>query len=250
MSAPPWTQARYLVIDTETTGLVPETDRVVELAAHSVDLATGTITPVFDQLINPGRPIPPEASAIHHLVDRDVAGAPSMERVWADFAPVLARHDALVAHNAAFDRGFLPPTIQPWICTLRLARHLWPEAPKHTNQVLRYWLGLAVEAPHPHRALDDTRVTAAVFQHLVPVLARTVSLHTPQEVARWADQPIAFPTVPLGRYKGEPWTAVPADYLRWALKNWEDADLLWNVRHALAPTPLSPTRAPTLLPER
>jgi len=74
-----------------------------------VDLAAGTITPVFDQLINPGQPIPPGASVIHHLVERDMAGAPSMERVWADFAPVLARHDALVAHNAAFDRGFLPP---------------------------------------------------------------------------------------------------------------------------------------------
>lgn len=108
-----WTQGRYLVLDTETTGLIPETDRVVELAAHSVDLATGTVTSVFDQLINPGRPIPPEASAIHHLVDRDVAGALSMEQVWADFAPLLAQHDAVVAHHARFDRACLPPTTPP-----------------------------------------------------------------------------------------------------------------------------------------
>ena len=241
-----WTQGRYLIIDTETTGLVAETDRVVELAAHSVDLATGTVTPVFDQLINPGRPIPPEASAIHHLVDADVASAPPMEQVWADFAPVLAQHDALVAHNAHFDRGFLPPTAEPWICTLRLARHLWPEAPQHTNQVLRYWLGLQVDAPHPHRALDDTRVTAALFQALAPALARTVQLSTPDDVERWAERLIAFPKVPLGKYKDESWTAVPADYLRWALKNWEDPDLLWNVRRALAPTLPSRTPTPTL----
>lgn len=240
-----WTQGRYLVLDTETTGLIPETDRVVELAAHSVDLATGAVTPVFDQLINPGRPIPPEASAIHHLVDRDVAGAPSMEQVWADFAPLLAQHDAIVAHNARFDRGFLPATDQPWICTLRLARHLWPEAPRHSNQVLRYWLHLEVDAPAPHRAADDTRVTAALFQALAPVLARTVSLTTPTDVEQWAERPVAFLTVPLGKYKDQPWTAVPADYLRWALKTWEDPDLLWNVRHALGPTPPSRTPTPT-----
>ena len=230
-----WTQGRYLILDTETTGLIPETDRVVELATHSVDLAAGTVTPVFDQLIHPGRPIPPEASAIHHLVDRDVTNAPPIEQVWAAFAPILAQHDAVVAHNARFDRAFLPPTTPPWICTLRLARHLWPEAPKHTNQVLRYWLGLEVDAPHPHRALDDTRVTAALFQALVPVLARTVSLTTPAEVEAWAERPVALLTVPLGKYKGQSWTAVPADYLRWAAKTWEDPDLLWNVHHALGP---------------
>ena len=245
MSAPSWTRGRYLILDTETTGLDATTDRVVELSAHSVDLATGTVIPVFDQLINPGRPIPPEASAIHHLVDADVAHAPPMEQVWAAFAPVLAQHDAVVAHNAHFDRGFLPPTAAPWICTLRLARHLWPEAPKHTNQVLRYWLGLQVEAQHPHRALDDTRVTAALFQAIVPVLARAAALATPADVEQWAERPIAFPTVPLGKHKGQPWVAVPADYLRWALKNWEDPDLLWNVQHALALTHRSPIPDPS-----
>lgn len=203
MSASSWTRGHYLILDTETTGLDATTDRVVELSAHSVDLATGTVTPVFDQLINPGRHIPPEASAIHHLVDADVAHAPPMEQVWATFAPVLAQHDAVVAHNAHFDRGFLPPTADPWICTLRLARHLWPEAPKHTNQVLRYWLGLQVDAPHPHRALDDTRVTAALFQALVPVLARTVQLSTPDDVERWAERPITFPKVPLWQVQGQ-----------------------------------------------
>ena len=232
-----WTQGRYLVLDTETTGLIPETDRVVELAAHSVDLATGAVTPVFDQLINPGRPIPPEASAIHHLVDRDVAGAPSMEQVWADFAPLLAQHDAIVAHNARFDRGFLPPTAEPWICTLRLARHLWPEAPRHSNQVLRYWLHLEVDAPAPHRAADDTRVTAAILQAALPLLQAYPTLQTPAQVAAWADRPTLMTTVPLGKYKGHAWDTVPADYLRWALKNWEDGDLQWNVRRALAPAP-------------
>lgn len=230
----PWTRARYLILDTETTGLKPEENhRVVELAAHSVDLVTGTVTRVFDQLVHPERPIPPEASAIHHLVDADVAHAPPLEVVWADFVPILAQHDAIVAHHAAFDRAFLPATALPWICTLRLARHLWPDAPRHTNQVLRYWLGLAVDAPHPHRAADDTRVTAALFQTMVPLLTGLPDLRTPPDLAAWAERPIVMPTVPLGQYKDKPWEAVPADYLRWALTKWEDPDLRWNVRRAL-----------------
>lgn len=230
----PWTTARYLVLDTETTGLDPaQGDRVVELAAHTVDLATGTVTPVFDQRINPGRPIPPEASAIHHLVDADVADAPPLAVVWAAFAPLLAHHDAIVAHHAAFDRAFLPPTDRPWICTLRLARHLWPDAPRHSNQVLRYWLGLTVDAPHPHRALDDTRVTAALFQAIVPVLTQAAALQTPADVAAWADRPILVPRVPFGQYRGARWDTVPPDYLRWAAAHWEDPDLRATVQQAL-----------------
>lgn len=233
-----WNVGRYLVIDTETTGLHPEAgDRVVEIAAHAVDLATGTVTPVLHHLVNPGIAIPPEASAIHHLVDADVADAPPLAAVWNALGPHWDKYDALVAHNAAFDRAFLPAVPLPWICTLRLARHLWPAAPAHSNQVLRYWRGLTVAAPHPHRALDDTRVTAALFQSMVPELTAISDLHTAGDVAAWANRPIALPTVPLGQYRGQPWSTVPASYLRWAAEHWtDDADLRWTVRQALAQT--------------
>jgi hypothetical protein len=149
-----WRQARYLVLDTETTGLDPAVDRIVELAASLVDVAAGTVTPVFDERVNPGRPIPPEASAIHHLRDRDVAHAAPWEEVWARFQATVPAHDALLAHNAPFDHAFCAPDTPAWLDSLRAARHLWPEAPRHTNQVLRYWLDLEVDAarrPRPHR---------------------------------------------------------------------------------------------------
>lgn len=148
--------ARYLVLDTETTGLDPENDRVVEIAATLV--APEGVSVVVDQLVHPRRSIPPNAIAVHHITDSMVASSPTLEEVWATHVlPLLSTVDGIVAHNAAFDRPFLPPTDKPWICTLRLARHMWPEAPGHSNQVLRYWLGLDVDAPRDSCLMDSTR---------------------------------------------------------------------------------------------
>ena len=64
------------VIDIETTGTDPETDAAIEIA--SVVLAEGTITNQVSTLVRPGIPIPPEASAAHHHIDEDLAGAPPL----------------------------------------------------------------------------------------------------------------------------------------------------------------------------
>lgn len=227
-----WRQARYLVLDTETTGLDPAVDRIVELAASLVDIPAGTITPVFDERVNPGRPIPPEASAIHHLRDRDVAHAAPWEEVWARFRATVPAHDALLAHNAPFDHAFCAPESPAWLDSLRAARHLWPEAPRHTNQVLRYWLDLEVDAPHPHRAADDTQVTGAIWQRLVATLAVRPDAPAPslEALAAWIAAPLDLTTVPFGKYKGQPFTVLPPDYIRWGLANIEDPDVVNQLR--------------------
>lgn len=69
----------------------------------------------------------------------------------------------IVAHNAQFDRSMIPETGRPWICSYRPARHLWPDAQGHSNQVLRYWLDLRVDAQAAHSAAGDTLVTGNVF---------------------------------------------------------------------------------------
>jgi exodeoxyribonuclease X len=63
------------VIDIETTGTDPEQDAVIEIASVDV-LADGTIANRQSTLVRPGIPVPPEASAVHHLIDEDLAGAP------------------------------------------------------------------------------------------------------------------------------------------------------------------------------
>jgi Exonuclease len=63
------------VVDIETTGTDPESDAVIEIASVDV-LADGSITNRLSTLVRPGMPVPPEASAVHHLIDEDLAGAP------------------------------------------------------------------------------------------------------------------------------------------------------------------------------
>jgi exodeoxyribonuclease X len=235
-----WRSARYLVLDTETTGLDPVTDRVVEVAATWVDASRPEpSTPCFQSLVNPERSIPPEASAIHHLTAADVAGAPVLNALVPALRDLAAHADVLVAHHAAFDRVFLPDLGRPWFCTLRAARHLWPRAPRHSNQVLRYWIPLTVTAPQPHRAADDTVVTAALLRHLLglPELDRLVPGSGTGDLVAWADTPIRLSAFPFGKYKGVPLSRVPRSYVEWALATLHDmdADLAWTLRQALVP---------------
>ena len=68
------------IIDIETTGTDPANDTIIEIA--SVDLLRdGTITNRMSTLVRPGIPVPPESSAVHHLIDADVADAPHLDEV-------------------------------------------------------------------------------------------------------------------------------------------------------------------------
>ncbi len=72
--------SRAIFYDTETTGIQPANDRVIEIAAY--DPLDGR---QFVQLVNPGRPIPAEATAIHHITNEMVAEAPSFAEVADQF---------------------------------------------------------------------------------------------------------------------------------------------------------------------
>src|ERR671913_334607 len=70
--------AHFRIVDLETTGTTPN-DAVVEIAA--VDLLGEQIIPVGSDLVRPPIPIPPEASAVHHITDDDVSGSPTLEEL-------------------------------------------------------------------------------------------------------------------------------------------------------------------------
>jgi len=155
-------QARFLVLDTETTGLDPLSDAIVSVAAVAVDYGSKTVEPLLNQLVNPGREIPPEVSAIHHIQDKDVKGSPAWEETVKPIVfALMDGFDVIVAHNASFDSGFIPYKT-PWLCTKRLAERVWPEAPNHKNQTLRYWLKIDVKGT-AHDASDDATVTGHIL---------------------------------------------------------------------------------------
>jgi len=155
---------RYCIVDVETTGFGPVTDRIVELACVLID--GDRVVDRWGTLVNPGMGIPKEATAVHGITDCMVAGAPD-----AAFALRKARRVSdgrvLAAHCAHFDLSFLGPAIGgEAVCTMRLARALFPEAPNHKNQTLRHYLGIdriAGEHLEAHRALSDALVTAYVL---------------------------------------------------------------------------------------
>lgn len=219
------------VIDTETTGFDPTCNSIVELA---VVLLTedGTILKSFSSLVKPAHPISYEAMAVHHLTESMVADAPSLTEVLL-LASTLVDQDPnyFVAHYAQFDSQFLP-WLSPWICTARLACHLWPEAPAHSNGVLRYWLpGLNDEIwpppDIPHRAGSDALVTAHI-------LRRMLQLHPIEYLLELSPKPIFFKTVKFGMYRGKPWEEVPSKYLQWMLRQTDfDPDTRATVRYHL-----------------
>lgn len=165
---------RYAVIDVETTGFSPTSDRVVEAACVIVEHRT--IVRTWSSLVNPGRPIPDYATRVHGITDADVAAAPPFQRVQRELFR-LSEGATIVAHNASFDLSFLPLLAPlPSLCTLKLARQRFPNAPNHKNQTLRDYLKIddllrtlsrhpePVEGPlTPHRALADALVTAGIL---------------------------------------------------------------------------------------
>lgn len=105
------------VIDTETCDLQ---GGIVEVA--SVDVIDGKIVNPMSHLVRPDRPISAQAMAIHRITESMVADKPWIEEI----IPLYHGSQWYVAHNASFDRRVLPEMPGEWICTMKLARRLWP----------------------------------------------------------------------------------------------------------------------------
>jgi len=154
----------YVAFDLETTGLVAQVDRVVEIAAVRFT-ASGESIDRFEQLVNPERLMSPAAQAVHGISDADLAGVPVARDVLPRFLAFLGdpHTTAMVAHNASFDAGFLgselnragyQPPRHRIFDTLALARRRHPELPSHRLSSLAVHWGL--ETGQMHRALADS----------------------------------------------------------------------------------------------
>jgi exodeoxyribonuclease X len=231
--------AIFVVIDTETTGLDPKVDQLVEIAA--VATTATRVLGMWSTLVNPGILIPPEISAIHGIVDADVAGAPNREAAYALLAEFLNRHlvdsdNVLAAHNAEFDRAFIQQAEDPspWLCTRRLAQHLWPDYPAYKNQSLRFRRQLQVDTygVEAHRALGDALVTGALLRdEIASEEFRATGIELVDQAIAHAQSPIIFKTWPFGQYRGQPINVAPRSYVDWALNKM--ADLSPDMRYTL-----------------
>ncbi len=261
-----------LVIDTETTGFDPQTDRVVEFAATRVRVDGHALLPdaIFTSLVKPGIPIPPKTSAIHHITDRDVENAPDLTAVLASFAAWLAERDwtprVFVGQNVGFDRGFLKALedMYPqaaWACTLQIARRLWPLSESHSNQNLRYELDLqapvemAVAAggrDSPHSAGSDTIVTACLLNREVQILRERYGdkIRGLNDLITWANTPVRQEIVTTGYDKGKRYVDMTDKQLDWLLENAKgDIDIPYTIEQIRADRAAGrlPAREPQIL---
>lgn len=166
-------EGTYVVVDLETTGLDPLVEGILEIAA--VRLEGDRVVGTWQTLVNPGTGVEiSEASrAIHGISPEMVLDAPGVPEALAAFEAFLG--DApLVAHNAAFDVGFLnrarqvlgrPPLPNPALDTLEMAREVFPEQRSHKLEALCRLLGH--EATSFHRAAADAAHLAAIFPRLL-----------------------------------------------------------------------------------
>lgn len=236
---------RIRIIDLETTGFAPPDHAPCEvgfadLVSTRTDLAGAPAGWIVDDyvasLCHPGRLIPPESSAIHHIVDADVTRAiPWLDVLWQYLPPGVSGADLFAAHNAAFERQWVTDELtggKPWICTYKCALRLWPEAPAHSNQALRYWLGLDVLrhiADNAHRAGPDAMVTA----HMLRRMLETPGVTFDQLVA-WTAEPALLVKCHIGSWRGTRWADIDdASFLRWILARDFSEDVLHTARHHL-----------------
>jgi DNA polymerase-3 subunit epsilon len=167
----------YTVFDTETTGLEPSAgDEIISIGA--VRIVNGRVLKqeVFEQLINPRRPIRRESTAVHGIEARQLVNEPPIEQVLPRFHR-FCEETVLVAHNAAFDMRFLelkePATgvrfHQPVLDTLLLSAVVHPSLDDHNLDTIAERVGVRVIGRHT--ALGDALLTGEVFIRLLPLLA-------------------------------------------------------------------------------
>ena len=161
----------YVVFDLETTGISCTTDEVVEISA--VKVQNGEVVDEFTTLVNPGRPIPYNASEVNGITDDMVANSPFFEEALSEFL-TFAGDAVLVGHNIhTFDMKFLYRDAErfwgetignDYIDTLQIARAYLPKLSRYRLVDLADYYGIDVEGAH--RALNDCRMNQLVFELL------------------------------------------------------------------------------------
>ena len=223
---PKLTEVKFMVLDTETTGADPSKDKPIELAY--VEVINFHIAYPKSWFIDPLTSIPPEASAIHHLTDEDIKGAKTFDQLWPEVEPDL-KNQVIVAHNAQFDISMLPPLKDnPVVCTLRLARHLWPKGTvnergfplvNHQQQTIRYWLGLKIDTMGlaAHRAAADILVTAELLNAQLRLYLECGGEDDLDALIEFINTPIETKALSFGKHANEPLHKVPSGYLEYLL---------------------------------
>lgn len=160
----------YCIIDIETTGGAARNERITEIAIVVHD--GQRVTDTFSTLINPERSIPWNITRITGITDEMVADAPRFFEVARQIVQ-MTEGKIFVAHNVTFDYNFVREEFarlgfdfsRKQLCTVRLARKVFPGLPSYSLSNLKSHFG--IHAERSHRALDDTLATTRLFEMIL-----------------------------------------------------------------------------------
>jgi DNA polymerase III epsilon subunit len=186
-------EVTFTVYDTETTGLGPQKERIIEIAA--IKFQGTNVLAEKQWLIHPGRPIPAEATKVHHITDEAVRDKPGFKTVYPEFEQFI-RGSVVMAHNAHFDVGFVreeclrnglrpPPNLA--LDTLPMFRKWFPQVKRHNLDELGK--ALKVLPPDRHRAMADTLEAVLIFQKGI---GQQSAAYTFGDLLRDARKPLRF----------------------------------------------------------
>ena len=186
----------FVIIDLETTGGSPGINAITEIGAQKVQ--GGKVIGEFQTLVNPGVPLPPFITVLTGITEKMLLPAPSINEVFPQLREFRGSDSeaGLVAHNAAFDLGFLKaaasalgytfPKYQS-LDTVKIARQVLTK-----DEVRNYKLDtlsqfFKTETSPTHRALDDVRATVSVFHGLIERLG-SFGIFTLEELREFSNR--------------------------------------------------------------
>lgn len=222
------------VVDVETTDMAPPVGELLEIGwtdmVFDTETKESTIGAPQHRMYDVEHGIPFQTQAVHHIQPHHVAGLPLCTPEDIRFVAVselgLGVPQFLVAHQASFEQQWFTPDLcgeARWIDTFKCALRIYPDAPAHNNQTLKYMLGFGGLSEDlcmpPHRAAPDSYVTA----HIV---AKMLETELARDLVGWTLAPRYIPFCPIGVHRGKPWSDVPHDFLAWMTRLPDmDADL-------------------------
>jgi DNA polymerase-3 subunit epsilon len=193
----PATEGRYVVVDTELTGLDEKRDSIVSIGAVRMEGGRIVFADAFSRLVNPEAAFKPESVVIHGITPSDVAGWPAIEEALSDFLDFCG-DDIIVGHLVFLDLMFinremkkiLGATLQnPVIDTFSLFHWLKRKTMQNEYSLTGLFdiarhMGIPVRGAHD--AVMDAFTTAQVFQRLLPML-REEGVRTLGDLVRVGD---------------------------------------------------------------
>ena len=205
--------AEFSVIDVETTGLSAKTNHIIEIGL--IKVRNYKIVDRYETLINPGIYIPSFISHFTGITDEDVADAPFFSDIIEDLKHFIGE-TIISGHNLSFDSSFIKyeflrngeePLYNEQVCTLKLARRMFPDLKsKSLTSIIKH---LKLRNKSPHRALGDAEVTARALIKMIKQLKKESKVKTVDDLFKFQKRSTTGKTVKIKESLREDISSLP-----------------------------------------